>query len=223
MNKLVKLPAFALVATALLTGAAWAQAVTAMATTDLNIRVGPGPQYQAVGVIAAGDSVNVLGCLEASRWCQVDHNGSVGWSYSAYLSADVSGQAIIIADAPAATLTVPVVTFDASQGVQAAAGATVGGTTGAVIGSLIAGPVGAVVGGAIGASAGASAAIDDSAITFVRQNPVDNVLLEGEVVVGAVVPDVVALHPIPNSNFQYVWINGQPVLIEDRQIVYVIR
>jgi hypothetical protein len=88
-------------------------------------------------------------------------------------------------------------------------------------------PVGGVIGGTIGASAGAAATVDvpDTAVTFVRANPVDNVLLEGEVVVGAVVPEVVQLHPVPDASFQYVWINGQPVLVDSgsRQIVYVVR
>jgi uncharacterized protein YraI len=225
MNKLLKVSALALAASALLGGTAWAQ-LAATAVTDLNIRVGPGPQYQAVDVIAAGDSVTVLGCLEGSQWCQIDKNGSIGWSYSAYLTATVGANAVVVAEQREA-IGVPVVTFDASDTVQATAGATVGGTTGAVIGTLLGGPVGGVIGATVGASAGAAATIDvpDTAVTFVRSNPVDNVLLEGEVVVGAVVPEVVELHPIPDVNLQYVWINGQPVLVDvgSRQIVRILR
>jgi hypothetical protein len=45
------------------------------------------------------------------------------------------------------------------------------------------------------------------------------------VVIGAGVPDTVALQVIPDYQYQYVYINGQPVLVDpgSRQIVYVIR
>jgi hypothetical protein len=51
------------------------------------------------------------------------------------------------------------------------------------------------------------------------------VYLEGEVVVGAQVPDTVTVQPIPDYDYDYVYINGQPVLIDpaNRQIVHIFR
>ena len=61
--------------------------------------------------------------------------------------------------------------------------------------------------------------------TYVTQNRMDPVYLEGEVVIGAGVPETVELYPVPDYEYQYVYINGQPVLVEagTRQIVYVYR
>jgi hypothetical protein len=99
-----------------------------------------------------------------------------------------------------------------------------------VAGALIAGPVGAAVGGAAGlATGGTIEAITEPPPPPVRQyvvsNPVDPVYLEGEVVVGAGVPDTVELRPVPDYQYRYVDINGQPVLVDPqtRRIVYVVR
>ena len=208
-----------------MSGAAMAQtAVTA--TTDLNIRSGPGPQYPVVGAISIDGQATLNGCLENSKWCQVSFNGVQGWSYSDYLIADNSGVEVVVTERPA-EMSVPVVTYDESE--AAAAGGVVGAAGGAVAGALIAGPVGAAVGGIVGAaSGGATGSIIDPSqevVTYVEQNPVDPVYLEGEVVVGAGLPQEVEIREIPQSEYRYVNVNGQLVLVEpaSRQIVYVVR
>jgi uncharacterized protein YraI len=222
---------FALVAIAALSsvgfsGAALAQQTTATATTELNIRSGPGPHFPSVGFIATGGSATVEGCLQASKWCQVTANGVTGWSYSDYLTADLAGQVVVLTDRyPDVGLAT--VTYQDSG--AAAGGAVAGAATGAVVGALVGGPIGAVVGGAVGTTSGATAGaiIDPPAVarTYVTANPGDPVYLDGEVVIGAGVPDTVALQVIPDYQYQYVYINGQPVLVDpgSRQIVYVIR
>ncbi len=205
-------------------GAAFAQtAVTA--TSDLNIRSGPGPQYNVVGVIDVDHKAQLDGCLQDSKWCRVSYNGTDGWAYSDYLVADYSGHETVLAERPA-DASVPVVQYDEGGG---SAGATVGAAGGAVVGALVGGPVGAAVGGIAGAAAGGAtgAAINPPSTvrTYVSQNSLDPVYLNGEVVVGAGVPDNVALQPIPDSDYRYVNVNGQPVLVRpsDRRIVYVFR
>lgn len=226
MNKLLAMVAAATLASTGLAGVSVAQAASATATTDLNIRSGPGPQYASIGFIATGKSADVQGCLQGSKWCQVSYNGTSGWAYSDYLTADLSGTAVVLTDRYP-DVGVPVVTYKDNG--AAAGGAAAGITGGAVAGALIAGPIGAIVGGAVGAAGGATVgAIADppsTAITYVRSNPIDPVYLEGEVVVGAGVPDTVTLHPIPDYEYQYVDINGQPVLVDpgSRRIVYVVR
>lgn len=206
------------------TGPALAQAASATATADLNIRSGPGPQFESIGFIAAGDSAEVEGCLEDSKWCQVSYDGVTGWSYSDYLTADLSGEAVVLTERYV-DVGLPVVQFEDDT----AEGAAAGGVTGAVVGALIGGPIGAAVGGAVGATAGASvdAAVDvpDTVRTYVSSNEIDPVYLEGEVVIGAGVPESVTLVEVPDYEYRYVVINGQPVLVdpETRQIVYVFR
>ena len=51
------------------------------------------------------------------------------------------------------------------------------------------------------------------------------VIVNGEVMVGAVLPSAAPLYDIPASPYDYAYINGQAVLIEPvaRRIVYVVR
>jgi uncharacterized protein YraI len=207
-----------------LPGSAYAQ-TSATATTDLNIRSGPGPQFEVIGVIDGGEATDVTGCLEGSKWCRVTHDGADGWVYSDYLAADLSGSAVVLTERYA-DVGVPVVTYEGSG---AGEGAAAGAATGAVAGALVGGPIGAAVGAAAGAAVGGTtgAVIDppETVRTYVTTNRVDPVYLEGEVVVGAGLPDTVELREIPDYDYRYVYVNGQPVLVDpsDRRIVYVIR
>lgn len=215
-------------------GVAFAQATaSATATTDLNIRSGPGPEYNVVGLIGASDQTTVLGCIDGSKWCQVQHGGVTGWAYSDYLTVAVSGTPQIVTN-NYATVGVPVTTYEKS-GSEAggAAGLATGAVGGAVVGALIGGPPGAIAGAAVGATTGAIGGTVTGAIvgppaeatTYVVQNPVDPVYLEGEVVVGAGVPETVMLQPVPDYDYVYANVNGQLVLIDPatRQIVQVVR
>ncbi|TIW78361.1 MAG: hypothetical protein E5V53_22750, partial [Mesorhizobium sp.] len=64
-----------------MSGAAFADTPVA-AVTDLNVRAGPGPQYPVVGVLAAGQSATLTGCIEGSKWCTIAEAGGKGWVYS---------------------------------------------------------------------------------------------------------------------------------------------
>lgn len=192
---------------------------TAQATTDLNIRSGPGPQYEPIGVIAGGDNVVVDGCVEASSWCQVTYGGQTGWSYGEYLQASVQNEQVVVVERRD-QLQVPFVSYDGGS-----EGAAVGAAGGAITGALIGGPVGAAVGGVAGAVGGAAIDPPQPVGTYVVENPAEPVYLEGEVVVGASVPEAVVLTPVPDYDYQYAYVNGQAVLIDPqtRQIVHVYR
>jgi uncharacterized protein YraI len=206
-------------------------ATIATATTDLNIRSGPGPQHPVIGAINANAEVTINGCMEGSKWCTVTFNGMQGWAYSDYLTATVAGAPVVITGQQA-QIGIPVATYDATE-TGAAAGTLSGAAAGAVGGALIGGPLGAAIGGVAGAAAGgitgaATAELIDPPAevrTYVTANQMQPVFLEGEVVVGAIVPEPVVLQPIPNYDYSYVYVNGQAVLVEpaSRQIVYVIR
>jgi uncharacterized protein YraI len=194
-------------------------ATSTVAVTDLNVRSGPGPEYPVVGLVGAGQQAIVTGCIQGSKWCSVDNGG---WVYSDYLTADVSGSAVILTERPAA-VEVPTVTYEPPKG-----GAVAGGVaTGAVAGALIGGPVGAAVGAVAGGAVGATVIQPppEEVRTYVTTNTVDPIYLDGEVVVGAGLPETVALAEIPNYEYRYVYLNGQPVLVEpqSRKIVYVLR
>jgi uncharacterized protein YraI len=194
-------------------------ATSTIAVTDLNVRSGPGPEYPVVGLVGAGQQAIVTGCIHGSKWCSVDNGG---WVYSDYLTADVSGSAVILTERPAA-VEVPTVTYEPPKG-----GAVAGGVaTGAVAGALIGGPVGAAVGAVAGGAVGATVIQPppEEVRTYVTTNTVDPIYLDGEVVVGAGLPETVALAEIPNYEYRYVCLNGQPVLVEpqSRKIVYVLR
>jgi uncharacterized protein YgiM (DUF1202 family) len=197
---------------------------TVAATTDLNVRAGPGPGHPVIGVIGAGQTTTLNGCLEGSKWCSVTTSSGEGWVYSDYLTGEFGGKQVVLTERPADSNVM--VLKDKGGG---DAGALAGGVTGAIAGALIAGPAGAAVGGAAGAVAGGAAGtvVDppEKVRTYVTTNKVDPVYLEGEVVVGAGLPETVELREIPDYEYRYVYVNGQPVLVDakTRQIVYVVR
>jgi hypothetical protein len=61
-------------------------------------------------------------------------------------------------------------------------------------------------------------------VSFVTQQTVEPVLVNGEVMVGAALPEAVPVYPVPASPYVYAYVNGQRVLVEPaaRRIVYVV-
>ncbi|MGV3635862.1 MAG: DUF1236 domain-containing protein [Pseudorhodoplanes sp.] len=87
----------AAVASAAMLSAAQAQTL-GTATTDLNVRSGPDPQFPVIGMIRENRRATVLGCIDGSRWCQVDRRGRTGWVYSQYMT--LSGDVVAVLPAP---------------------------------------------------------------------------------------------------------------------------
>ena len=206
----------------LLAGTAMAQ-TAATATTDLNIRSGPGPQFDVIGVIPGGASATLGGCLEAGNWCQVTHEGTQGWVFGDYLTATIEGQPDpMVVTQQRTQINVPVVTYDEGN---MAEGATVGAATGAVAGAVLGGPVGAAIGLAAGTALGTVTNVPEPVISYVQQNRTETVYLDGEVVVGAELPETVEVTPVPDSEFGYVYVNGVPAVVEPqtRQVVHIVR
>lgn len=203
----------------LLSSGAQAQ-TTVVAWTDLNLRSGPGPQYQIIGMIPTNGEVMVDGCLETASWCKVTHAGMVGWASGDYLTTTIDATPVAIYPNRD---TVPVKTIVYSD--TSAESTAAGGATGAVAGAIIAGPVGALVGAIVGASAGAAVDPGPTVTSYVRENPQDVIYVDGEVVVGAGLPETVTLTEVPDSTFSYAYINGVPVVVEreGRRIVQIIR
>lgn len=203
------------------TSAAYAQ-TTAQATTALNLRAGPGPAAEIVSVIPAEGQVTVEACLDADRWCQVSFEGTSGWAYGDYLTVQPEGAADpAVLYENRERVTVKTITREDAGGEAA----LTGGTIGAIAGSLVGGPAGAAIGGVAGATLAADAAPDEEVTTYIRTNPVEQVYLDGEVVVGAGLPEAVELRAVPDSDYVYAYVNGVPVVADanSRQVVYILR
>ena len=214
MRKLVRAGALVPIVALAIPGFA-AAATMATATADLNVRSGPGPQYDVIGLIGQGNQASVQGCIEGGNWCQVDVGGTTGWAYAGYLQmASAGGGTVVLSDSTAA---VPSVTH------QGGGGTVAGAAGGAITGALIGGPIGAAVGGVAGAALGTAVDPPQQVQTYVVENRAEPVYLDGEVVVGAGVPDTVTLQPIPDYQYRYVYVNQQPVLVDPitLRIVYV--
>lgn len=181
-------------------------AMSATAVTDLNVRAGPGPQYPIVGLATRGSPAILDGCVQGSNWCRISVNGIRGWAYARYLTTDLGGSTVVI-EQRRADLGIPAVTYEVQPSDPVI-------TTTREPLELI-GPVEEV-----------DAITPPPAVrTYIAENPADTVYLEGEAVIGAALPSTVAVREIPDYDYDYVSINGQPVLVEPatRRIVYVYR
>jgi len=204
---------------ALVSSTAMAGALTAAASTDLNLRAGPGPDFRIVEVIDAEASVTVAGCLESGEWCSVDTGTAQGWAYAPYLTFAAEDGLKPLTEAPTQTITVIEDTTPRDEATLIGAG------MGAVAGAIVAGPVGAVIGTMVSGIA-AHNAVDPEVSVYVQQNPVEPVFLSGEPVVGAALPETVTYYEVPNhENLAYLNVNGDLVVVHraDRRIVQIVR
>ena len=83
---------------ALLLSTGAALAVPATAQTDLNVRSGPGTQYQVVGSIQDGETVDVGSCT--GSWCRVSFSGGSGYASRRYLAMGGGAPGPAVAAAP---------------------------------------------------------------------------------------------------------------------------
>ncbi|TSE13691.1 DUF1236 domain-containing protein [Mesorhizobium intechi] len=200
--KSVLLPAIAGMMT-VMSGAAFADTAVS-AVTDLNVRAGPGPQYPVIGVLAAGQSATLNGCIENSKWCTIAEAGGQGWVYSDYVTADFSGSRVTLTQRPHGS-SVAIVSPPED------------------IGNYSTDYTGAIVAGQPAEDTFPPPPAEVR--TYVDTHRLDPVYLDGEVVTGATLPDTVELREIPDYNYRYVYVNGQPALIDPqtRRIMYVVR
>lgn len=205
---------------AILTATSSFAATSATATTDLNLRANPGPLGEIIGVIPGDGEVQVEQCATEIDWCKVSFGGQEGWAYSPYLTASLDTKPVILRDN---IQRLQVETVDVNED-QRADAATAGALTGGAIAmSLIGGPAAVAAGVLLGTAAGASAVPEES-VTYVEAHPVQPVYMNGEVIVGAGIPEGAQLVAIPDSDYRYINVNGQPVLVDtDRTIVKIVR
>jgi hypothetical protein len=105
-------------------------------------------------------------------------------------------------------------------------GAGVGVIGGAATGAVVGGPVGAVVGGVVGGVAGLAIDPPAEVKTYVRTQQVDPVTYDGQVAVGAALPDSVVTYDIPKyERYRWSYVNGQRILVDrsNHKIVAIIN
>ncbi len=186
-----------------------ASAVTAYSPTGhLNVRSGPGFQFPVVSQIQAKVPAEITGCVSDYSWCSVAlPGGTTGWASGPYLVTSAAGTPKNLQVA-GRSLNIPIV-------VPVNTGSNVVATP----------PVGAMV--PVLPTVGVVAPIvpPPNVVTFVTQQTVAPVIVNGEVMIGAALPAAAPVYDIPASNYDFAYINGQRVLIEPtaRRIVYVVR
>ena len=186
---------------ALLVVAGPALAIPGYSTAHLNVRTGPGTQYPVLGMMEYNVPANITGCLADYSWCSVTVAGVNGWVSSEYLVINKDGEIMQITGPDSGIPPVEAVGIEA-----VVAPATVGVVVGAD------GHVEAIV-------------PEPAVIEYIAATPVNPYAVQGEIVVGAVVPAEVTLYEVPGSPYVYTILNSVRVLVEpsSRAIVYIYR
>jgi hypothetical protein len=111
---------------------------------------------------------------------------------------------------------------EASAAICTNAGGAVGGAAaGAATGAVVGGPVGAAVGGVIGGAVG-SQALPPTACSYVVKTEIPSTKVEKTIIVGEPLPEVVELHPIPETKtYVFAYVNDQKVLVDPNTRVVV--
>ncbi len=176
-----------------------AMAFTAYATAHLHIRSGPGEQFPIVGEMRWNSHGQVDVCTPDYQWCHIATRNGIGWAAAYYL----------IENTAQGTETID--QFGARSGIP-------------VMGAEVVTMVGAVTPVPVGGALVEAVTPETYVIEYIRATPVAAVYVNGEIIVGAVLPEEVVLYEVPRSTHQYAVINGATVLVEPatRRIVYIV-
>lgn len=202
MTILARMPVWALAAASIL-AAGPALAIPGYSTAHLNLRSGPGTQYPVIGVMEYNVRSEITGCVVDYSWCSVTVAGLSGWASAEYLVVDEGGSILQVDEQGAAT-GIPVV--EAAGIAEVVAPATVGVVVGA------AGNIAAIV-------------PEPAVLEYIAATPVNPFAVEGEVVIGAVLPAAVTVYEVPGSVYGYTIVNHNKVLVDvnSRAVVYIAR
>lgn len=189
-----------------------ALALPATVLTDVALRTGPGPAYPIIGTIDRQAIVEVEGCVDAATWCQVSWNGRTGWTYASYLAHEMQGRVVVLPDART-QVQVPTIVYREQRAGTVAHNAPV------IVGDPIVGP-------SLGTlKVGTVIQPPPQVQTYVTTHRIEPVYLNGEVVVGAILPQSVTVHEVPQYQYRNTVVNGQTVLVEPgtNRIVHIYR
>jgi len=79
-------------------------------TTNVNLRAGPDASYPDVGMLDAGTSVAIEGCVDGWSWCDVATGDSRGWLPANYLQQEYQGQRVLVPEY-GVRIGIPIVAF----------------------------------------------------------------------------------------------------------------
>jgi len=87
-----------------------ASAYDGYAGTTLTVRAGPGPYYPVIGRIGSHTPVNIRGCVNGMKWCDVSTRGFRGWVAGNYIRTGYQSRDYSLIDI-GSRLGLPVITF----------------------------------------------------------------------------------------------------------------
>jgi uncharacterized protein YraI len=87
-----------------------AGAQVAFTTQAVNMRAGPDRSFPLVTWLPGGVSVNVAGCIDGWRWCDVMSGRNRGWVYGRFISFSFQNQPMPVVSGGARS-GIPIVTF----------------------------------------------------------------------------------------------------------------
>ena len=87
-----------------------ASAQLAFTTQAVNIRAGPDRQFPQVAWLPGGTTVQVVGCIQGFRWCDVVAGPVRGWVYSRFITYQFNNQPVVILNG-GPMLGLPLITF----------------------------------------------------------------------------------------------------------------
>jgi uncharacterized protein YraI len=189
-----------------------AVAMPAVVTADLALRAGPGPAHPIVATIDRNGIVELEGCIDAGMWCRVSWQGVTGWTYAAYLGHQAQDRIVVIPEARR-TIQVPTVVYQEQRASTVQQQAPV----------IIAEPITTPSLGTL--KVGTVETPPSTVTTYVTTNRIEPIFVEGEPVVGAVLPRSVVVREVPQYQYRYAVVNGRTVLVEPgtNRIVYIYR
>jgi len=79
-------------------------------TTDVSLRAGPDSSYPDVGLLYAGTTVAIEGCVNGWSWCDVVTGDSRGWLPANYLQQEYQGQRVLVPEY-GVRIGIPIVAF----------------------------------------------------------------------------------------------------------------
>jgi uncharacterized protein YraI len=67
-------------------------------TSSVDLLAGPNDDFPAVARVSPGADVNIIGCTDGMKWCDVSWGGNRGWVNSSFLNSDYSGRRVSVVE-----------------------------------------------------------------------------------------------------------------------------
>lgn len=94
MKRTLLIAAFAAALASIATAAS--AAAVGVTSGSVNLRSGPGSQYEVVAVVPQNQTVTVVGCLAGSTWCDIAWANYRGWMSANFIYTQVGGQPVVV-------------------------------------------------------------------------------------------------------------------------------